>query len=59
MRKVSIVKSDLARMQAKVIELEAELKLSEEFEQQMKDKTHSYVERFNDERSKNVVNPFS
>jgi hypothetical protein len=59
MRKVSIVQSDLDRTRQRVVNLEAELKLSEEFEQQMKDKTHSYVERFNDERSKNVVNPFS
>lgn len=59
MRKAEIVKSDLERVQQKVVELEAELKAAEEFEQQMAaEKTTSYVEKFNAERNKNAVNPF-
>jgi hypothetical protein len=59
MRKVETVKSDLERVRQRVIELEAELKLSEDFEQQQAaDKTTSYVDRFNAERNKNAANPF-
>lgn len=59
MRKAEIVKSDLERMRQKVADLEAELKLAEEFEQrQAAEKTTSYVDKFNAERNKNVVNPF-
>lgn len=58
MRKVEIVKSDLKLAQQKVADLESELKLAEEFEQEMKEKTESYAERFNAERNKNAVNPF-
>jgi hypothetical protein len=59
MRRVEFVKSDLARMQAKVIELEAELKAAEEFEQQQAaEKTETYVERFNAERNRTAASPF-
>ncbi len=58
MRKVEIVKSDLKMAQQKVADLEIELKLAEEFEQEMKEKTESYAERFNAERNRNAVNPF-
>jgi phage tail sheath gpL-like len=59
MRKAEIIKSDLKRVREKVVELEAELKAAEEFEQQQAaDKTTSYVDRFNAERNKDVVNPF-
>ncbi len=58
MRKAEIVKSDLERTRQKVADLEAELKLAEEFEQQMTEKTTSYVEKFNRERNRNAVNPF-
>ncbi len=59
MRKAEIVKSDLERVRQKVADLEAELKLAEEFEQrQAAEKTTSYVDIFNAERNKNVVNPF-
>ncbi len=58
MREAEIVKSDLERMRQRVTALETELKLSEEFEQEMKEKVESYAERFNAERSRNAVNPF-
>jgi molecular chaperone GrpE (heat shock protein) len=58
MRKAEIVKSDLKMAQQKVADLESELKLSEEFEQEMKEKVENYAERFNAERSRNAVNPF-
>ncbi len=58
MRKAEIVQSDLERAQQKVTDLEAELKAAKEFEQQMTEKTESYVEKFNDERSKYAINPF-
>lgn len=59
MRKAEIVKSELKMARQKVADLEAELKLAEEFEQQMAaEKTTSYVEKFNAERNKNAVNPF-
>jgi cob(I)alamin adenosyltransferase len=59
MRKVEIIKSDLARVQHKVVELEAELKAAEEFEQQQAaEKTETYVERFNAERNKTAASPF-
>lgn len=58
MRKVEIVKSDLERAQQKVADLETELKLAEEFEQEMKEKVESYAERFNAERNRNATNPF-
>jgi hypothetical protein len=34
------------------------LKLSEEFEEQMTERTQSYAEKFNAERSKPGTNPF-
>lgn len=59
MRRVEIVKADLERVRGKVVELEAELKAAEEFEQQQAaEKTTTYVERFNRERNQNVSNPF-
>ncbi len=58
MRRVEFVKSDLKMAQQKVADLESELKLSEEFEQEMKEKVESYAERFNVERSRSAVNPF-
>ncbi len=59
MRRVEFIKSDLARVQHKVVELEAELKAAEEFEQQQAaEKTETYVERFNAERNKTAASPF-
>lgn len=59
MRRVEIIKSDLARVQQKVVELEAELKAAEEFEQQQAtEKTETYVERFNAERNRTAASPF-
>ncbi len=59
MRRVEIIRSDLARVQGKLVELEAELKAAEEFEQQQAaEKTETYVERFNAERNRNAVSLF-
>ena len=59
MRRAAIIKSDLERVQGRVVELEAELKAAEEFEQrQAAEKTTTYVERFNAERNRNAVSPF-
>jgi hypothetical protein len=59
MRRLEIIRSDLARVQQKVVELEAELKAAEEFEQQQAaENTMTYVERFNAERNKTAASPF-
>jgi hypothetical protein len=59
MRQSGIIQSDLKRVQGKLVELEAELKAAEEFEQQQAaEKTETYVERFNAERNRNAVSLF-